>query len=134
MTTNHDRATAVHAEFSRYIDRWVELFNARDIAGLTDLYEPAGIVVPSPGHPISGAGLSTALTQFAETTASMKATLRQVYQADDIALLLIDWTMEGPGPDGRPVTRHGTATDVARRGADGRWRYLIDNPSGTADQ
>ncbi|MGW4848182.1 YybH family protein [Nocardia brasiliensis] len=134
MTTNHDQAAAVHAEFSRYIDRWVELFNARDIAGLADLYEPAGIVVPSPGHPISGAGLSAALTQFAESTTSMKATLRQVYQADDIALLLIDWTMEGSAPDGQPVTRHGTATDVARRGADGRWRYLIDNPSGTAGQ
>jgi hypothetical protein len=30
------------------------------------------------------------------------------------------------------VDLHGTATDVARRGADGAWRYVIDNPFGTA--
>ncbi|EFL19641.1 predicted protein [Streptomyces sp. C] len=34
------------------------------------------------------------------------------------------------GRDGVPVHVEGTATDVARRGPDGRWRYAIDNPFG----
>lgn len=41
---------------------------------------------------------------------------------DGIALLIVGWTIGD-------VT--GTATDVARRAADGRWRYVIDNPFGT---
>lgn len=57
---------------------------------------------------------------------------RHVYVADDIALLIVDWKISGTAPDGAQVDISGTATDVARRGADGIWRYLIDNPFGTA--
>lgn len=41
-------------------------------------------------------------------------------------------TLEGTGPDGAAVRLAGTATDVARRGPDGLWRYVIDNPFGTS--
>ncbi|WP_457027959.1 YybH family protein [Kitasatospora sp. P5_F3] len=58
--------------------------------------------------------------------------VRHTYTADEIALLVVDWTITGTGPDGSPVDLTGTATDVARRGPDGYWRYLIDNPFGTA--
>lgn len=56
---------------------------------------------------------------------------RHVYATDDLALLIVDWVIEGTA-DGRPVRIEGTATDVARRGPDGRWRYAVDNPFGTA--
>ena len=36
------------------------------------------------------------------------------------------------GPDGKPMHMHGTASDIMRRGADGAWRYIIDNNQGTA--
>ncbi|MFD0538567.1 hypothetical protein ACFQY7_37435 [Actinomadura luteofluorescens] len=39
--------------------------------------------------------------------------------------------IEGPSREG-PVRIEGTATDVARRGPDGRWRYAVDNPFGTS--
>jgi ketosteroid isomerase-like protein len=55
-----------------------------------------------------------------------------VYVAGDIALLIVDWSMRGTARDGSAVDMGGTATDVVRRGADGRWRYVIDNPHGTA--
>ncbi len=54
--------------------------------------------------------------------------VRHTYTADEIALLVVDWTITGTCPDGSPVDLAGTATDVARRGSDGYWRYLIDNP------
>jgi ketosteroid isomerase-like protein len=44
--------------------------------------------------------------------------------AGDIALLIVGWSIAG-------LDAQGTATDVARRGPDGRWRYVIDNPYGT---
>ena len=49
---------------------------------------------------------------------------RRVEVAGDLALLIVDWTV------GEDIS--GTATDVARRGADGCWRYVIDNPFGVS--
>ncbi|WP_404800227.1 YybH family protein [Actinomadura algeriensis] len=58
---------------------------------------------------------------------------RHCHTTGDLALLIVDWTIEGTGPDGEPVHIRGTATDVARRGNDGYWRYAIDNPFGVDD-
>ena len=45
---------------------------------------------------------------------------RHVYTSGDIALLIVDWFIAGMGRDGAPVHIEATATDVARRGPDGR--------------
>jgi ketosteroid isomerase-like protein len=55
-----------------------------------------------------------------------------VFVNGDIAQIVVDWSIDGTGPDGEHVHVEGTASDVARRGADGLWRYLIDNRRGTA--
>lgn len=56
---------------------------------------------------------------------------RHVYVAEDIALPIVDWSIAGTTPEGEEIDIRGTATDVARRGEDGIWRYVIDNPFGT---
>ena len=61
----------------------------------------------------------------------MKAQLRHGYVAGDTALLVIDWSIHGTTADGQDIHFEGTATDVARRGSDGVWRNVIDNPYGT---
>ena len=48
------------------------------------------------------------------------------------AELVLDWSIDGAGPDGKEVHLGGSASDVLRRGADGVWRYMIDNNQGTA--
>ncbi|MFC9435798.1 YybH family protein [Nocardia sp. NPDC057030] len=131
MTTDHD-AGPTHADLTEHVARWVELFNARDIAALDGLYDPDAVVVPQPGHPVAGDARSAALADFMGLGVPMKAALRQAYIANDIALLVIEWSLTGAGPDGREIDMGGTATDVVRRGADGQWRFVIDNPSGTA--
>ncbi len=55
----------------------------------------------------------------------MQAALRHAYVVDDLALLVVEWSVRGAGVD-----LAATATDVVRRGPDGRWRYVIDNPFG----
>ena len=40
--------------------------------------------------------------------------------------------IDGTGPDGKHVHVGGSAADILRRGADGLWRYIIDNNQGTA--
>lgn len=55
---------------------------------------------------------------------------RTVLESQDVALLLIDWTLEIAGPDGR-VNLSGTTANVARRDGDGGWRLAVLNPGGT---
>ncbi len=62
----------------------------------------------------------------------LEANARHVFVAGDIAQIVLDWSIDGTGPDGEHVHLGGLASDVVRRGADGFWRYLIDNNQGTA--
>ncbi|MGW0249462.1 YybH family protein [Nocardia goodfellowii] len=133
MTLDHDlpgSSTPVPDAITQLIAQWVELFNAGDLAALDLLYEPDAVVVPTPGHAVSEAGRSAALAHLVSFGVPMTANIRQCYTVVNIALLLVDWTMRGTAADGRPVDMSGTATDVVRRGFDGQWRYVIDNPSG----
>ncbi|MER5497900.1 hypothetical protein ABT096_11935 [Streptomyces sp. NPDC002561] len=57
---------------------------------------------------------------------------RHTYVVGDLALLIVDFVIAGTAAHGGEVRVEGTATDVARRGADGYWRYAIDNPFGAA--
>ncbi|HEX8518533.1 MAG TPA: DUF4440 domain-containing protein [Pseudonocardia sp.] len=107
-------------------------FNSGDPAAVERVYEDVGVLVPQPGRPVTGFERSAANAALQALGAPITTRPRHVYVADDVALLVVDWTIDGTGPDGSPVHLAGTATDVARRGADGRWRYVIDNPFGTA--
>jgi ketosteroid isomerase-like protein len=53
----------------------------------------------------------------------LKAKARHVFVAGDIAQIVVDWSIDGTGLDGKPVHLGGAARDIAHRGADGRWRY-----------
>ncbi|MEV0390219.1 DUF4440 domain-containing protein [Nonomuraea sp. NPDC050643] len=96
------------------------------------VYEDGAVLVPVPGHPVTGAARVAANRHLQSFGLPIEARPRHVYVSGDIALLIVDWSMRGTARDGTEIDLSGTATDVARRGADGRWRYVIDNPHGTA--
>jgi ketosteroid isomerase-like protein len=52
-----------------------------------------------------------------------------VFTVGDLALSST-WSLNGTGPDGNPVALGATTAEVARRQADGIWRYVIDNALG----
>ncbi|GAA2442213.1 hypothetical protein GCM10010191_68170 [Actinomadura vinacea] len=100
--------------------------------GLDSLYEDQALLVPRPGHPVTGTERLAAHRHMISMGTALEAQARHTYVVDDIALLIVDWTMKGTAPDGQDFHYQGTAADVARKGQDGRWRYVIDNPFGTA--
>ncbi|MEU9374188.1 DUF4440 domain-containing protein [Streptomyces sp. NPDC048255] len=109
-------------------------FNSGSAEAVAAVYEHGAVFVPRAGEPVGGAELRAANAGFQALGLPISVRPRHTYVAGDIALLIVDWVIDGKGPDGGHVHIEGTATDVARRGADGLWRYVIDNPFGTADR
>jgi len=120
------RPEDVHPYFSR-------TFNAGDIDAAMRMYVQDAVFVPKPGSSVRGLdAIRAALAEFMQLKLPIKTTHKQALVSGDVALLISDWIIEGKGPDGQPVKLTGTASDVARRQADGTWLVLIDNPFGTA--
>ncbi|GAA0613381.1 YybH family protein [Streptomyces crystallinus] len=106
-------------------------YNSGDIEACMELYEPDAVFMPAPGTPVRGEDIRKAMTDFLSLGVPIAAREpRHVHTAGDTALLIYDWFIDGTGPDGDPVHIEGTATDIVRRGSDGRYRYIIDNPFG----
>ena len=97
------------------------------------LYAPEAVVIAKDGRTITDRTEIAALFERdIRLGLPLKAKARHVFVAGDIAQIVLDWSIDGTGPDGKHVHLGGAASDVVRRGADGRWRYIIDNNQGTA--
>ncbi|MFJ9109434.1 YybH family protein [Streptomyces sp. NPDC102283] len=107
-------------------------FNTFDPDCVDRLFEADAQFVPRPGHPTAGPDRLPAHRSFLALRVPIRVTPRHTYVSGDLALLIVDWVVEGRAAHGDQVRITGTATDVARRGPDGYWRYVIDNPFGTA--
>ncbi|MFD0423541.1 YybH family protein, partial [Streptomyces parvus] len=108
-------------------------FNTFDAEVVDRLYEADALFVPRPGRPTTGPGRIPAHRDFLALRVPIRVTPRHTYVAGDLALLIVDWVVEGRAAHGGQVRIAGTATDVARRGPDGFWRYVVDNPFGTTE-
>jgi ketosteroid isomerase-like protein len=113
---------------------FAERFNSGDAAALAQVYEDAAVLVPQPGTPVTGPDLHAANGRLQKLGVPISVRPRHVYRNGDLALLIVDWAIDGTDREGRVVHVEGTATDIARLGSDGRWRYVIDNPFGTRPQ
>ncbi|MFC6880333.1 MULTISPECIES: YybH family protein [Actinomadura] len=111
---------------------FAERFNSGDLDAISEGYEDGAVFVPEPGTALTGAEARAANARFVGLGLPITVHPRHVYAAGDVALLIVDWVIDGTDGDGRRVHIEGTATDVARRGKDGRWRYAVDNPFGVA--
>lgn len=104
---------------------FAERFNSGDPDAVRELYEESAAFVPESGTPVHGiAEIVRENGPFLAIGLPISVRPRHVHISGEIALLVVDWEIEG-------VVRS-TATDVARRGADGYWRYVIDSPFGAA--
>ncbi len=97
-------------------------FNTGSAEILDTIYEPGAVFVRRDGVQVTGAERRAANGMILALGQPVTVTPRQVRVAGDLALLIVDWVIEGH--------LAATATDVARCGEDGLWRYVIDNPFG----
>ncbi|MFE0424855.1 YybH family protein [Streptomyces sp. NPDC058953] len=121
-------ATAGAVEHGR---RYLRAFNSGDIDRLDPLYAEDAISVWEPGNPLTGQARRDALAAFLALGPRMTAVLREAFVTGDTALLIVDWSVEIAAPEGTELMA-GTGVDVLRLGADGTWRFAVDNPFGGA--
>jgi ketosteroid isomerase-like protein len=111
----------------------IERFKSGKVSEVMALFEPKSVFVANDGRTVTDhEEIAAILERDIMLGLPVKTIVRHVFVTDDIAQIVVDWSIDGTGPDGKQVHLGGTACDIVRRGADGRWRYIIDNNQGTA--
>jgi ketosteroid isomerase-like protein len=106
-------------------------FNAGDLDALMELYESDMALIAQPGSVARGSEQAGAALQgFLALKGRITLETKLVVTVGDLAYLSNSWSLSGTGPDGNPIALGATTAEVARRQADGTWRYVIDNAWG----
>ena len=112
---------------------WAETFVAGDLDALVALYEADAMFVAQPGEVVRGIeAIREALRGLLATRPTFNLEVRKVLRTGDIALSIADWTLRGTGADGEAIEMAAQTSDVLHRQPDGTWRFVIDNPWGSA--
>lgn len=102
-------------------------FNARDVEALLGFYEDDAVFVARPDAVVQdAAGLRQAIEGFVGSGFDLRLDTKDLLVKGDIALLRGNWKLVS----GDTVMMSGESIEVARRQADGGWKYVIDNPFG----
>ncbi|MGH8930710.1 MAG: YybH family protein [Egibacteraceae bacterium] len=76
-------------------------FNEVDIDALIALYEPGATLVAQPGQPVTGIeAIRIALQSFLAVKPAFDLEVRSIFEAQGLALVNSNWTLEGTAPDG----------------------------------
>ncbi len=101
---------------------------AGDLRSLLDLYEPEAAFVGPDGTPAIGAdAVRERLDGLLSASPRIVSSPCRVVVAGDVALICSAWKMSFAGHAGPGIESQ--STEVARRQADGSWRYVIDDPA-----
>ena len=102
--------------------------NAGDIEGFVALYEPDARGFNEDGSVIIGHdAIREVVSDLMSLSGQMELTTRFAIEMGDIALLSNEWQFVA-----NELKLSGITAEVARRQADGRWLYIIDNPYAVA--
>jgi ketosteroid isomerase-like protein len=111
---------------------FTDRMNAGDLDGLIGLLAPDALSRTPAGEILTDpAKIRADLAGLLARRPHLVNTLRHTLISGDVALEIIDWTLEVDTPDGRAHLA-GTTTNVVRRDEHGAWRLAILNPTGTA--
>jgi ketosteroid isomerase-like protein len=110
----------------------VEEFNKGNISFLMTLYEKDACFASKTGQIVKDPEkIRQAFQDFIDMGGKLDAKAKRVLHADNLALLITEWSLTGTEPDGKPINLNGRGTIVLRRQPDDTWLMVIENPWGT---
>ena len=87
----------------------VERFNSGKVEAMMSLYAPEAVFIANNGRTIRDR--SEIAAQFQRDMSlglPLKANVRHVFVGDDTAQIVVDWSIDGKGPDGKDVHLRGS--------------------------
>lgn len=106
-------------------EAFAERFNARDEAGMLALYEPDAVFTFDGVQKAAGQEqIKGALAGFFASPFKLRGKYAFVHVAGDLALCSLRWEMLEP--EGW-INSDGVSMEVLRKGADGLWRFAVDD-------
>jgi len=104
---------------------FADAFNARDLDALVALFEEDAVVVEQDGALRQGsAGVRRHLEELLALPGRMRSENRSAVHVGDMAMLTARWGIR----DGDTLVAAATSSELVRRGRDGTWRYVVDQP------
>ena len=106
---------------------FVRIFNEGNGALYDSMYTGDAISNIS-GGPLTGAERTQFFKDFLAMGPKINSKVLQTYTTGDTSLLIVDYSLDIPSPDGEVTNIHVTCTDVLVRDEKGEWRLAIDRP------
>jgi uncharacterized protein (TIGR02246 family) len=117
-----DLPEQVHVEF-------LDAFNRHDLETIVALYEPDAVLATAHGPAQGKDAIREAYRGFLAVRPKMELHTLGINRVGELAMLHGKWVLQGNGADGSPVRSEGRNTETVRLQPDGRWLFVIDNPS-----
>ena len=109
--------------------KFLDAFNRHDLEGLVALYEPDAVLASSK-EPMRGKdAIREAYRGYLANHPTMELQTLGANRVGELAMLHGHWVMSSTAEDGSPVRHEGHNTETVRLQPDGRWLFVIDNPS-----
>jgi uncharacterized protein (TIGR02246 family) len=107
-----------------------DAFNRSDLDALVEIYEDdATLVVPPDGRCVHGRGeIRAAASPIFARQPHLTSVVLKTLRAGDLALTHAMWELVLTATDGSRRQDTGRGTIVSRRGSDGTWRVVLDDP------
>lgn len=111
----------LHILFSQYL-------HEQNLEGLGTLYDENAMFIPGKDQkPIFGReNIKEALKHYLDLPGNVEKISESIYENGDTALIKLEWRLTTE----KGKTVEGTGLGVAKRGSDGKWVYIIENPYG----
>ncbi len=106
-----------------------EAFNRHDLESIVVLYESDAVLVRSERQARGTDASREAYRAALAGRPTIDLQTLGVDRAGNLAMLHGKWTLNAKGSDGGEIHKEGRNAETARLQPDGRWLFVIDNPS-----
>ena len=124
-----DETMTIKSEMQALVDAWVEVYSAGDIDGALAFYSDDAAIYSPYGPAAIGieALRATHAAWHASGETNKKVVVLNAESDGNLAYWLASYSGDYPQPDGTVLTECGVSVNVAKRQADGMWRFIVSS-------